>query len=117
MSFTAITITDNQATPSGEMPRGRIIFTLHTPMVNGSETIDSQPVPTIYNAQGQLVSEDRQTAITLYATDDTGTTPISNWYLVSEEIEGNDPFEWVLKVSHLAPGGSIALSSQRPVSP
>lgn len=116
MALTQITITGTLADPNAGDAAGTGTATLSHRIVNGSTVVEPEPIEFQLNASGQVVNMSGLPLV-VYANDDTGTEPTGSFYTFVLEIDSApiDPFEAV--ISHLAPGGTVDLSTLIPSLP
>lgn len=115
MAFTQITLTGTLTQPNGAPILGTFTATLSGTMTNGSTVVEPAPLAGILTSSGPETQAGQP--FTLAAVDDPGTTPTDRSYQFVIEADGApvDPFTAV--ISHLAPGGTVDLSTLIPETP
>lgn len=112
MAFTPIILTGTFLAATGLDIVGQVSFTPTTEMTQlGVGSVPATPtlVPLV---AGQLSSlAGAPTGVTLFANDDTGTSPVNQGYVVEEQF-GDEPWNtYVVILPSDAPGGTIDLSA------
>jgi hypothetical protein len=95
MSLTAVTVIADRTRADGTNPAGTLTFTLSAAITNGSETVTASPI-TVPLIDGVATA-------TLYANDDTGTTPAGTSYTVTEFVDGATQRNYPVTVAHSGP--------------
>lgn len=115
MAFTQITLTGTLSRPDGTSSEGTFTATLSGTMTNGSTVVEPVPLAGILTSSGP--TDQAGQPFTLDAVDDTGTEPTDRFYTFVIEADDApiDPFTAV--ISHLAPGGTVDLSTLIPETP
>lgn len=115
MAFTQITLTGTIDRPAGTAAQGTFTATLSGTMTNGTTIIEPSALSGILTASGPETQAGQP--FTLAAVDDPGTTPTDRVYefVIEADDAPIDPFTAV--ISHLAPGGTVDLSTLIPETP
>lgn len=125
--LTPITVTGLLANPDGSQPTGAMTFVLTDPGTGLPVTMQDSgtgeivvPQPVVASIQsGRLLANPVGAGpygpLVLIANDDATTEPTDTVYMVTEQLTAGGIPPWPLTVHHLAPGGTLDISSQRPV--
>lgn len=105
-----ITITSTEQAPNGNPAQGTVTATPLDRMVNGTQTVEPEPVSGTYNASGQLQDASGIKPFAVAANDDPGTEPATAYRFVIQ-IDGAPVREGLAVVSHTVPGGTVDLST------
>jgi hypothetical protein len=91
-SFTEVVVTGSYTTENGQPAQGTLTFTLSQPMANGM-TVPPSPITV-------TLREDGSFTVNLLANDDAATVPQGVRYGVTEQINGAQPRDYFVVVSH-----------------
>lgn len=117
MAITSVIVTWTIENPDGSAPSGSVTFQLSSNMRDSTtgEEVISEPIVAVVVGGKLLSAASGNPALTLLANDDATTEPVGTYYQVTEELtEGSAP-PWPLTVKHASSGGTMDLSSQRPL--
>ena len=109
MAFTSIIVTGEFQSGSGEPGVGKVTFMATAPMRQPSENITISP--TEITAQ---LSASGTFSVSLYATNDTGTTPQGVTYEVTERIRGAALNKYFISIDKNAINGTVDLADLVP---
>ncbi len=110
MAFTPITVTGTYlSSGTGNPATGRVIFLLTSPMrqANGNITISPTEITAQLSASGSF-------SVSLYATNDTGTTPQGVTYEVTERIRGAGINKYFISIDKNSINGTVDLADLVP---
>lgn len=108
MALTQIIVTATYKNSDGSPAAGVVTFTPSASLIQAGVGIVTVAPKSVFILFGSM-------SVTLYADDDTGTTPTDQGYTVVENF-GPEPVEYSIVIPHTAPGGTIDLSTLDHVS-
>lgn len=109
MALTQVMITGTyKAQNAAAAPTGYVTFQLAAPITGTAGLAPRTPI------EVRLVAGAIPANTKLYATDDTGSQPANNSYLVTEHIDGTPPRSYSIVVSVTQPGLTLDLSTVSP---
>lgn len=114
MSFTRIQVTGQYKRADGTAAQGFVTFTPTAEMANGT-VLPLATVSSELDDLGRLTDANGDLFITLDATDDPGTKPQNQGYIVQEFI-GAEPHTFVALIPSGAAGGTIDMSALVPAA-
>lgn len=100
MSLTLITLEMDVLDASGSPASGTFVAQLSRPLVNGVETVDTDPTDGLVVA-GQLLTQANE-PFTVVANDDVGTSPTGTLYTLTLTLEAAEPVVWTQSFAHTA---------------